>query len=123
MTWIRYIQAPPVENSRAAHVLKYLARYLAGGPISDHRIIASDENTVTFMARIGETTYGERQQEPITMSQVEFTRRWCLHVLPEGYTRARRFGGWCNVRRDRYLKLFAKQLEDSEVPLPEDAMG
>ena len=122
VTWVSYIQAPPVETSRAEHVLKYLANYLAGGPISDHRIVATDENTVTFMARTGETTGGERKQEPITLSHVEFTRRWCLHVLPKGYTRTRRFGGWSNVRRDQYLELFAKQLDGSEIPLSEDAM-
>ena len=122
VTWVSYIQAPPVENSRTEHVLKYLARYLSGGPISDHRIIATDENNVTFMARTGETTGGERKQEPVTLSLVEFTRRWCLHVLPKGYTRTRRFGGWSNVQRDQYLELFAKQLDGSEVPLPEDAM-
>jgi hypothetical protein len=122
VTWVSYIQAPPVENSRAEHVLKYLARYLAGGPISDHRIIATDEIIVTFMARTGETTGGERTQEPITLSQVEFTRRWCLHVLPKGYTRTRRFGGWSNTRRKQYLELLAKQLDRSEIPLPEEAM-
>jgi hypothetical protein len=122
VTWVSYIQAPPVETSRAEHVLKYLARYLAGGPISDHRIVATDENTVTFMARTGQTTGGEREQVPITLPQVEFTRRWCLHVLPKGFTRTRRFGGWSNKRRDEYLELFAKQLDGSEVGLPEDAM-
>ena len=45
-----------------------------------------------------------------------------LHVLPKGYTRTRRFGGWSNVRRDQYLELFAKQLGGSEIPLSEDAM-
>ena len=45
-----------------------------------------------------------------------------LHVLPKGYTRTRRFGGWSNVRRDQYLELFAKQLDASEIPLSEDAM-
>ncbi len=92
-------------------------RYLSGGPILDGRIVATDGNNVTFMARAGEVIGGQRQQIPITMSQVEFTRRWSLHVLPSSYTRTRRFGGWSNTKRDEYLERFAKQLEAVEVPL------
>jgi len=121
-TWVSYIQPPPQAGQSAGHVLKYLARYLGGGPISDHRIVSTDQDRVTFMAREGETVGGERQQVPINLSQVEFTRRWCLHVLPAGYTRSRRFGGWSNTRRERYLELFARQLEGTEVPLPPQAL-
>ena len=120
-TWVSYIQPPPQPGQSADHVLKYLARYLGGGPISDHRIVSTDQDRVTFMAREGETVGGERKQVPINLSQVEFTRRWCLHVLPAGYTRSRRFGGWSNTRRERYLELFALQLEATDAPLPPQA--
>ncbi len=66
-------------------------------------------------------TGGQRHQIPITMSQVEFTRRWSLHVLPSGYTRTRWFGGWSNTKRDEYLERFAKLLGAAEVPLAEGA--
>ena len=73
------------------------------------------------MARVGEVTGGESKQVPLTVSQLEFTRRWCLHVLPAGYTRTRRFGGWSNTRREQFLELFAKQLESTEAKLPAGA--
>ena len=120
--WVSFIQAPPQPNQSAEHVLKYLARYLAGGPISDSRIISTDETNVTFMARAGEVSGGERKQIPITLTQLEFTRRWCLHVLPKGYTRTRRFGGWCNIHREQFLERFAMQLEATDVPLSPTAM-
>jgi len=120
-TWVSHIQPPPKPGQSAGQVLKYLARYLGGGPISDHRIVSTDQDHVTLMARQGESVGGSRQQIPITLSQVEFTRRWCLHVLPSGYTRTRRFAGWSNTRRESYLELFAKLLEAAEFPLPPEA--
>ena len=30
-------------------------------------------------------------------------RRWCLHILPKGYTKTRRFGGYWNGRRKQYI--------------------
>ncbi len=84
--WVSYIEPPPSDVCRPEHVLEYLARYLTGGPISDARITVADEKEVTFLARAGKTTGGDRAQIPITLSIEEFTRRWCLHVLPKGYT-------------------------------------
>ena len=95
--WVSYIQPPPQqannEPSSAESVMKYLARYLTGGPISDHRLISADARSVTFWAREGTTTGGDSKQIPVTLSRLEFTRRWCLHILPDGFTKSRTFGG------------------------------
>ncbi len=40
--WNVFIEGPPNGKSRPAHVLKYLARYMTGGPISDRRLISDD---------------------------------------------------------------------------------
>lgn len=103
LTWVSYIQPPP-KGCDTEHVLKYLARYLTGGPISDARITAADFQNVTFSARVGEVTGGESKQVPIILTTVEFVRRWCLHVLPHGFTKSRRFGGWSNRHREFYLE-------------------
>ena len=63
-------------------MVNYLTRYLTGGPISDYRITAADEQSVTFMAREGTRLGGERKQVPITLSLKQFIQRWCLHILP-----------------------------------------
>ena len=83
----------PVEDATPEHVLKYLARYLTGGPISDRRLISHENDEVTFWARTGTTTGGDHRREPLTLPRPEFVRRWSLHILPKNYTKTRRFGG------------------------------
>lgn len=102
-TWVVFIQPPPTETSSAGEVVNYLTRYLTGGPISDYRITAADEQSVTFMAREGTRLGGERKQVPITLSLKQFIQRWCLHILPAQLTKTRYFGGWSNNRRDKYM--------------------
>ncbi|MEZ6086788.1 MAG: transposase [Pirellulaceae bacterium] len=80
--WVASIQPPPSETSRANEVVNYLTRYLTGGPISDHRITAADDRHVTFLARQGDKTGGERQQVPVTLKLDEFVRRWCQTFSP-----------------------------------------
>jgi len=121
VTWVSYIQPPPGDCD-TEHVLKYLARYLTGGPISDSRIVHANEKEVTFLARAGVVPGGESKQVPITLSRTEFTRRWCQHILPRGYTKSRRFGGWSNPRRDEYLERCSKQLDAIDAALSADAM-
>ena len=38
--WVSYIEPPPHADCRPEQVLKYLTRYLTGGPISDSRIVS-----------------------------------------------------------------------------------
>ena len=101
--WVAYIQPPPSESSRANEVVNYLTRYLTGGPISDHRITAADHRHVTFLARQGEKTGGERRQVPVTLERDDFVRRWCLHIQPDQLTKTRYLGGWSGQHRATYM--------------------
>ncbi len=121
--WVSYIEPPPHADCRPDNVLKYLARYLTGGPISDSRIVAADEQQVTFLAREGTVMGGQREQIPVTLSTVEFTRRWSLHILPKGYTKARRFGGWSNRRTGEYVERCAMLLESLAASLLPEALS
>ena len=103
ITWVTYIEPPPTEHASPEHVVKYLARYLTGGPISDRRLISHEHGEVTFRARTGKTSGGDDQTEAITLSGTEFVRRWSLHILPKNYTKTRRFGGYCNRHQKRSL--------------------
>ena len=49
-------------------------------------------------------------------------RRWCLHILPKGYTKTRSFGGWHNRRREAYLERSAIMFDAIKAPLSEDAL-
>ena len=101
--WVSHIEAPQGESSDPQHVVRYLTRYLTGGPIGSSRLLSADEHNVTFLARTGNKTGGEREQEPYTLSTLEFVRRWCLHIQPEQLTKTRFFGGWSTGRSERYL--------------------
>ena len=104
VTWVTYIEPPPSTDSTPEHVVKYLARYLTGGPISDRRLISHEQGDVTFWARTGNTLGGGRAEtQPYTLTGTEFVRRWSLHILPKGYVKTRRFGGYSNRHRKRYI--------------------
>ncbi len=122
-SWVTYIQPPPDASTPAA-VVKYLARYLTGGPISDQRITHIDQRSVTFTARTGTTRGGSDETEDVQLSAEEFVRRWSLHVLPKGFTKSRRFGGWSNHHRQRYVDqcraLFGETVQPAEQTTPTD---
>ena len=100
--WVSHIEAPQGESSDPQHVVRYLTRYLTGGPIGNSRIISADDAKVTFMARTGEKVGGERKQEPYTLQLREFVRRWCLHIQPQQLTKTRFFGGWSPSKHAKY---------------------
>lgn len=104
--WVVFIEPPPTEDARPENVLKYLARYMAGGPISDRRLISHDGKDVLFWARSKKKqSEGTRPQSvPVKLSAVEFTRRWALHILPKGFVKVRSYGGYSNINRKAYLE-------------------
>ena len=55
------------------------------------------------MARAGTKPGGDRQQVPVELPGTEFVRRWSLHILPKNYFKTRRYGGYSNHHRKRYL--------------------
>ena len=97
--WVVFIQPPPKDTSDPADVLKYLARYMTGGPISDQRLIEIKDGRVYFWARSKDKS---GRQDRVSLSTLEFIRSWTLHILPKGFTKARRYGGWSNTRQAAY---------------------
>jgi hypothetical protein len=71
------------DTSDPADVLKYLARYMTGGPISDRRLIEVKDGRVYFWARSSDKS---GRQVPVSLPTIEFIRRWTLHILPKGLT-------------------------------------
>ena len=71
-------------------ILRYLARYVFRIAITNSRIIAFDEHTVSFR-------YKHRQSNRwriCTLDGEEFMRRFLQHVLPKGLHKVRYFGLW-----------------------------
>ena len=122
ITWVAYIEPPPYENCPPEQMAKYLARYLTGGPISDRRIVSHENGFVTFQARVGDKIGGSKETIPVRIPGAEFVRRWCLHILPKGYTKTRRFGGYSGRHRKRYISECRELLGSvAAVPVAEAA--
>ena len=117
--WAAYIEPPPTADAEPEHVLKYLARYLTGGPISDRRLISWEHDQVTFWARSPDKRSGN-PSEPYPLTGVEFTRRWALHILPKGFVKSRCFGGYSTRNRAAYLRR-CRELLGAEGPGAEPA--
>ena len=76
-------------------VLDYLARYVHRIAITNRRILAMDERTVTFR-------YKDRKQglwRTDTLTGHEFMRRFLQHVLPKGFHKIRYYGLWHPAQR------------------------
>ena len=123
--WVVYIQPPPRKTSDPADVLKYLARYMTGGPIFDQRPLDEQPGRIDSLARAKDKS---GRQVPVSLPAVEFVQRWTLHILPKGFTKARSYGGWSNSRREEYQQLCerlqpvarAAEPEVAELGLAED---
>ena len=46
-----FVQPPPTNSTDPIVILKYLARYVSGGPISNSRLVSWENGQVTFLAR------------------------------------------------------------------------
>jgi hypothetical protein len=76
----------PVGDGQA--VLKYLAPYVNRVAISDHRIVACDDSSVTFRY----TPSGTKQSKTRTVLGTEFVRGFVQHTLPRGFQKIRYYG-------------------------------
>lgn len=101
--WVVY--AKPAFGS-PSRVLCYLGRYTHRVAISNHRLLAFDGEQVTF--RWKDYAHGNKQRK-MTVSGVEFLRRFSHHILPRGFVRIRQFGFLTNRHRSKSLAL-ARQL-------------
>jgi len=84
--WEVYIQAPLYGVEK---LIEYLGRYIFRIAISNHRIVAVGKDTVTF--KYFDNRDGGKEKL-MTLSAVEFIRRFLSHVLPDGFVRVRHFG-------------------------------
>jgi hypothetical protein len=96
--WVVYAKRP---FGGPDTVLKYLSRYTHKIAISNRRLLAMDDQSVTF--RWKDYAHGNRPST-MTLDAGEFLRRFLMHVVPRGFTRIRHFGFLANRHRGRNLK-------------------
>jgi hypothetical protein len=85
-SWVIYAKAP---FGGAEHVFRYLGRYTHRVAISNHRILGIADGTVTFSVK---DYRDQAKKKRMTLTGVEFLRRFLLHVLPKGFVRIRHYG-------------------------------
>ena len=86
--WYVYAK-PPFGGPKA--VLAYLSRYTHRVAISNRRLIASDQDSVTFRYKDYRAD-GRARFKRMTLATDEFIRRFLIHVLPKGFHRIRHYG-------------------------------
>ena len=97
--WVVY--AKPAFGGASA-VLRYLGRYTHRVAISNHRLRAFDGERVTFQWK----DYAhENQSRTMTLSAMEFLRRFVQHILPRGFVRIRQSGFLANTCRTTRVAL------------------
>jgi len=97
--WVVYVKPP---FGGAEQVLEYVSRYTHRIAISNRRILSFTNNQVTFRWR--DYRDGNRQKE-MTISAIEFLRRFLMHVLPDRFVRIRYFGLLTNSKRRKNVAL------------------
>ena len=112
--WVVHI-TPWGDGQQAA--LDYLARYAFRIAITNRRILAVDDNTVTY--RYKDRAANRHRKE--TVSGHEFMRRFLQHVLPAGFHKLRYYGLWHPSRRAQARNLRNILLLEQPLAPPADA--
>lgn len=92
--WVVYSKEP---FGGPQQVYTYVSRYTHRVAISNHRLLRCQNGQVTFNARDNNNPQKPRQ---VTLSALEFIRRFLLHVLPSGFVKIRHYGllAPCNAK-------------------------
>jgi hypothetical protein len=108
--WVVYAKRP---FAGPQAVLAYLSRYTHRVAISNGRLIAMDEHSVSFRwkdYRVKAGARGKTRHKTMTLEPGEFMRRFLLHVLPGGFHRIRHYGLLANGSRKASLALVRELL-------------
>jgi putative transposase/transposase-like zinc-binding protein len=96
-------------------VLAYLARYTHRVAIANSRLIAADDNGVTFKWK-DYRFEGRERYKTMTLAPDEFIRRFLIHVLPKGFHRIRHYGLLASAARQANIARVRELLAASEPP-------
>jgi len=107
--WVVYSK-PPFGGPE--QVLNYLSRYTHRVAISNSRLLGLVEGQVSFQWR----DYRDGQSKIMTLTAVEFLRRFLQHVLPSGLVKIRHFGWLANRGRKQNLALCHRLLDARPKP-------
>ena len=107
--WNVYAKAP---FGGPAQIVEYLGRYTHKVAITAHRIISIDDNNISF--RYKDYQDGNKQKV-MTLSHVEFLRRFEQHILPKGLVKIRHSG---YLHSKDKMKRIAEVCRQLQLPTP-----
>ena len=97
--WITYIEPP---KGSPENVIEYIGRYAFRIAISNYRIKDITANSVTFEYK----DYKDNSKiKLMTISGIEFIRRFLLHVLPDYFTKIKHYGLFANRNKTNLINL------------------
>ena len=106
-------------------VATYLANYLKGGPIGNHRILSASEDEVVFRYRQPTHEHGQAaQQGTVRLHPVEFIARILEHVPPRRLQTVRGYGLYSGNQHSRLPeahRALGCELSAAEPPLSWEA--
>lgn len=114
--WVVYAKAP---FGGPRQVIAYLGRYTHRVALSNQRLLAIDNDSVTFQYKDYRSRQPQRSRS-MTLPAEEFLRRFLLHVLPDGFQRIRYYGLLANRFRSGKLRRSRELLLGARLPLRPD---
>ena len=111
--WVVYCKDP---FGGPQEVLRYLARYTHRVAISNRRLIAADDNGVTFKWK-DYRLEGPARYKVMTLATDEFIRRFLMHVLPAGFHRIRYYGLLASGQRAEHIARARQLLTPPMIPI------
>ena len=103
--WIVYAKRPFASPNT---VVEYLGRYSHKIAISNHRLLDVNDKTVSFKYK--DYRDGGKQKQ-VSLSGVEFLRRFASHILPAGFVRIRHYGFLASRNKPVDLNIAKKDLK------------
>jgi hypothetical protein len=111
--WVVYSKRP---FGGPAEVLRYLARYTHRVAISNRRLVALNDNGVTFKWKDYRLD-GPQRYGVMTLDTHEFIRRFLMHVLPQGFHRIRYYGLLASPTRANNIARIRELLAVPLIPI------
>lgn len=104
---------------RGLKALRYLAPYIFRVALSNKRLVAMTDDSVTFRFRPS----GSNESRLCALLPFEFIRRFLQHVLPKGFVKVRYYGFFSPSQRHLFDKIVAWFSPPNPAPSPQDGQG
>lgn len=99
--WVVYTKKPFSSKGGIKKVVDYLGRYSHRVALTNHRIKNIADRKVIFQYK---DYKDEAKKKLMRLFGKEFLRRFCLHILPQGFRKVRQYGFLSNASKSKLLQ-------------------